>query len=326
MTPPDESGRGRGAPRQFVSVVVPVLNGEATIGRCLESLCNDSYPEDRREIVVVDNGSTDRTATLVRDYPVRLLTEPEPGLSRARNRGIEESRGEIVAFTDADCCVSKRWLDELIGGFDQNDPAAVTGEVVPYPPSTPAERYSARRKPSVAAWQRDLSDPWFCFMNAAVRRSAFDRVGLFDVGFAGIGCEDIDFAWRFADAGLRVRRQARPLVFHQQRMTSLDLFRQNLRNGRGWALLHRRYPDRAAWSSRDELAAWADLGRTALDAALTTVRGRSGSGSASDPDHPQLELLLKLGQRIGFVDGRLRAWIQRGSDPEQFQAAAAAER
>jgi GT2 family glycosyltransferase len=313
MTSTDNPAPSRTALPPFVSVIVPVLNGEATVGRCLESLCSGSYPEDQHEIVVVDNGSTDRTAELVRDYPVRLVIEPGRGLSRARNRGIEESQGEILAFTDADCYVSTRWLGELTAGFEQDDAAAVTGDVVPYPSTTPTEHYSARRKPSVSSWQRDLEAPWFCFMNAAVRRDAFDRVGLFDVSFAGIGCEDIDFAWRFADAGLRVRRQPRPVVFHQQRMTPMGLFRQNHRNGRGWALLHQRYPERAAWGPREELAAWADLGRTALDAALSPVRTRGAPRPAKERDYRQLDLLLKLGQRLGFVHGRLRAWINRGA-------------
>jgi GT2 family glycosyltransferase len=305
MTPAGKRAQSR-TKAPMVSVIVPVLNGEETIGRCLESLLNDSYPAERREIVVVDNGSTDRTAELVRDHPVRLLAEPEPGLSRARNRGIAESRGEIVAFTDADCCVTTRWLGELAAGFDDDEVAAVTGEVVPYPPTTAAERYSARRKPSTASWQRDLPEPWFCFGNTAVRREVFDRVGPFDPGFAGIGCEDIDFAWRFDDAGLRVRRQRRPVVFHRQRMTSLGLFRQNLRNGRGWALLHRRHPHRAAWSARAELAAWADIGRTAFDAALAPLRARRGHEAGTEPAYRHLDLVLKLGQRLGFVEGRLR--------------------
>ncbi|MGH2992329.1 MAG: glycosyltransferase [Solirubrobacterales bacterium] len=322
MTSAGKPARTRTAPPPLVSVIVPVLNGEATVGRCLESLCRDSYPEDRREIVVVDNGSTDRTVELVRNYPVRLVVEPARGLSRARNRGIEESEGKLLAFTDADCYVSTRWLGELTAGFDQDDAAAVTGDVVPYPPTTPAERYSARRKPSVAGWQRDLETPWFCFMNAAVRRDAFDRVGLFDARFAGIGCEDIDFAWRFDDAGLRVRRQPQPVVFHQQRMTPIGLFRQNLRNGRGWALLHQRYPERAAWGPRDELAAWADIGRTARDAALAPLRARREPKSA-EPEYPRLDLVLKLGQRLGFVHGRMRGWIDpsaEGDRPEPARA------
>ena len=293
-------------PEPHVSIVVPVRNGAETIGRCIESLLNDPYPDDRREILVVDNGSTDDTAEIARRYPIRLLAEPEPGLSRARNRGIEESRGEIVAFTDADCCVCTGWLRELIAGFEDDGVAAVTAEVVPFPPTTAAERYSARRKPSVVGWQEGQAEPWFCFMNTAVRRDAFDSVGLFDPSFAGIGCEDIDFAWRFADAGLRVRRQTRPVVFHRQRITSLGLFRQNLRNGRGWALLHRRHPHRAAWSARRELGAWGDIGRTALDAARARLPAH---GSEAETDG-HLDLVLKLGQRLGFVEGRLRGLVR----------------
>jgi glycosyltransferase involved in cell wall biosynthesis len=307
------------APPPSVSVIVPVLNGEATIERCLDSLSSGSYPEDRLEIVVVDNGSTDRTPELVGAYPVRLVAEPRRGLSRARNRGIEESRGEILAFTDSDCYVSTGWLGALTAGFDGDEVAAVTSEVVPYPPTTPAERYSARRKPSVASWQRSMPAPWFCFMNTAVRREAFERVGLFDPSFAGIGCEDIDFAWRFFDAGLRLHRLRQPVVFHQQRITGLGLFRQNLRNGRGWALLRKQHPDRAGWGWREELAAWVDLGRTAFPAGLSYVLASARPARAAEPDYRYFDLLLKLGQRLGFVDGRLRDWIgplMGGETPE----------
>jgi GT2 family glycosyltransferase len=308
MSSPDSGTRLHGAPSLFVSVIVPVLNGEATIGRCLESLLSDTYPEDGREIVVVDNGSTDGTVEVVRGYPVRLVIEPRPGLSRARNRGIEQARGAVIAFTDSDCCVTNGWLRELTDPFEEDEVAAVTGEVVPFPPTTPAERYSARRKPSVASWQEPLPEPWFCFMNTAVRREAFDRVGLFDPSFPNC-CEDIDFAWRFVDAGLRVRRLRHPVVFHQQRVTALGLFRQNLRNGRGWALLHRRYPDRAAWGWPEEIAAWADIGRSAFRVGLAYLLARGQSGSRTNPDDRYHELLLKLGQRLGFVRGHLRGLI-----------------
>lgn len=290
----------------FVSVVVPVLNREAVIGRCLASILNGSYPEARREIVVVDNGSTDRTRELVRGYPVRLVVEPGPGPSPARNRGIEESRGEVVAFTDSDCYVSTGWLEGLIGGL-QDGASAVTAEVVPYPPSTPAEHYTARRKPSVVGWQQSMPAPWFCFLNTAVRREVFDEVGLFDPGFEGAGCEDIDFAWRFFDAGLRLQRLHEPLVFHHQRATAGGLFRQQMRNGRGWVLLARRYPDRAPWGWRRELAAWADLGRSALRAVGTEASARGRRGAERDREYARLDLLLKLGQRIGFLHWQLRS-------------------
>ena len=302
---------GRASPQlPFVSVIIPVRDREDTIERSMLSILHARYPEGRREIVVVDNGSTDRTAQLVRGFPVRLVSEPRPGLSLARNRGIEESRGKILAFTDADCYVTTRWLEELVAGLRIEDAAAVTGEVVPYPPSTPAEHYSARRKPSIADWQRSQAEPWFCFMNTAVRRAAFDRVGPFDPSFSGVGCEDVDFAWRFFDAGLQVHRTRQPVVFHQQRLTTRGLFHQQLRNGRGWARLHRAYPNRAHWSWRQEVAAWADLGRAALRVGSTRATWRSGDHPAIETDYLYHDLVLKLGQRLGFVQGRLAGVVE----------------
>jgi glycosyltransferase involved in cell wall biosynthesis len=299
--------RGAKAAPPFVSVIVPALNREATIGRCLASVLRASYPEGRREIVVVDNGSTDRTAEVVRGYPVRLVIEPRKGLSRARNRGIQESQGEILAFTDSDCYVSTSWLADLTRELREDGVAAVTSDVVPYPPSTPVERYSARRKPSTSGWQLSQTAPWFCFMSTAVRREVFDRVGPFDNSFAGVGGEDIDFAWRFFAAGLRLARTPQPLVFHSQRTTVGGLFRQQLRNGRGWTLLHRKHPDLAPWGWRDELAAWRDLAGSAWAAGRALAHPPARSRGAVPPEYLQLDLVSKAGQRLGFLHGRLRS-------------------
>ena len=131
----------------FVSVVVPVRNGEETIGVCLRALLATDYPLDRREILVVDNGSTDRTAELIHPFPVRRLWEPERGASNARNRGIRDSRGEIVAFIDADCGATKRWLREMVHCFEDDCVGGVAGEILAYPPRSPAERYMAVHHP-----------------------------------------------------------------------------------------------------------------------------------------------------------------------------------
>src|ERR671916_681647 len=105
----------------FVSIVVPVLNGERTLRGCLTSLLRVDYPPDRREILVVDNGSTDRTAEIIQSFPVQYLREEQRGCSAARNRGIQASRGELIASTDADCVVSSGWLRELVQAFDEEE-------------------------------------------------------------------------------------------------------------------------------------------------------------------------------------------------------------
>src|ERR1700746_2164882 len=79
----------------LVSVVVPVRNGERTIEACVTSILGNDYAEGLREIVVVDNASTDRTADIVRRYPVKYVHAPTRGRSHARNRGIQSSEGRI---------------------------------------------------------------------------------------------------------------------------------------------------------------------------------------------------------------------------------------
>ena len=99
----------------LVSVVIPVWNSPDLIGKCLTALAQQTYPRDRFEVLVVDNGSTDATANVARSYPfVAVLSEPVAGSYRARNRGLRSARGEYVAFTDADCIPDPDWLTAAV--------------------------------------------------------------------------------------------------------------------------------------------------------------------------------------------------------------------
>ena len=110
----------------IVSVVVPVWNSPKLIRLCLEALARQSCPRDRFEVLVVDNGSTDETADVVRSFPaVRLLSEPVPGSYKARNRGLSEARGAYVAFTDADCIPAPDWLSAAIAQASTNPDAGI---------------------------------------------------------------------------------------------------------------------------------------------------------------------------------------------------------
>ena len=227
----------------FVSVIIPVLNGERTIRDCLVSLLRMDYPPERREILVVDNGSTDRTAEIIKSLPVSYLHEDRKGASYARNRGIEASKGEILAFTDADCVVTSGWLRELVERFENEEVGAVEGETVAYPTDTPLEQFQGRT--SSYARQIRLESPlapYVILTNVAFRREVFQRIGLFDPRFPAAGGEDIDFSWRFfQEIDLALRFSPKAVVFHRHRSTVWGFFSQQMRNGRGLAVLRSKY-------------------------------------------------------------------------------------
>ena len=94
------------------SVVVPVYNGESVLEDCIGSLLRLNYPRDKVQLIFVDNRSTDRTAEILSRYQSQLSAfyESERGPAAARNRGLSNATGEVVAFTDADCVVDRDWL------------------------------------------------------------------------------------------------------------------------------------------------------------------------------------------------------------------------
>src|SRR5260370_26945355 len=100
-----------------VSVVIPVLNGEATIGELLGALLTQRDPPAATEVIVVDNGSVDATRDIVRRAGVTLLEEPVRGPAAARNCGLRQARGDVVAHLDADTLPTSRWLAELVAPF-----------------------------------------------------------------------------------------------------------------------------------------------------------------------------------------------------------------
>ncbi len=287
----------------LVSVIVPVLDGERTIRDCLVALLRSDYPVERREIVVVDNGSRDRTAEIVGEYPVVLLRQEQPGAAAARNRGAGASRGEILAFTDADCLVSTGWIRELVRSFESPAVGGVEGETVDYCPVTPVERYAARRASySYQFRRRSPFAPYVVTANAAFRRQVFERIGGFDSRFPRAGGEDIDFTWQFLDrTGLELRYNPRAVVFHRHRSTVRGFFKQAVRNGRGLAILQRKYPARLPWGWGKEVRAWGRVARGGWLAARAAARYRLRGGPEAEVHDAWFWFLGRAGFRLGFV-------------------------
>ena len=281
-----------------VSIVVPVRNAERTVQDCIASLTQIDYPITRREIIVVDNGSSDASAMIIRALPVTLITEVRRGPSWARNAGIEASSGEIIAFTDADCVVTRQWLRELVDRFQDDDrPWAVAGEILPFAPQTHAEQYMARRQSRWQAAALSAPRPYMVTANVAFRRQTFDKLGRFDARFP-IG-QDQDLSWRFFAAGLRCRYAPNAVVFHRHRRTTWGFFKQQLGWGYGAALL--RYHHDLPWHMDDELRELRQLARAGRALAASVVRSASGADSSEETAYRFHDFLREAARRAGSL-------------------------
>ena len=214
----------------FTTVVIPVRNGAAMIGDAISSVLAGDFPPERREILVVDNGSTDETAEVIRRHPVTYVHEPRPGVSNARNRGIAEGRGEVFAFIDGDCLASPEWLRELVAPFSDPDVGCVAGELSHAPGDTVAERQSTRM---LGAWQQyavNSNPPYAITANAAYRRSVFESIGPFDPRMPR--AQDVELGLRFSErSDLHMTYSAKGIVSHRHRSTQRGFFRQQI----GWS-------------------------------------------------------------------------------------------
>lgn len=199
----------------FVSIVVIVLNMESTIHQCLSSLTSLSYPKERYEIVVVDGGSTDQTLAICRGFGLRCVVEKKRGRGLARNVGIKSSKGEIVAFIDADCTAPRDWLSVHVGSYSNSTIGAVTGAVEnPY--------LSLSTKPAIlmhyenfAEFDESLKKRYIYHAptcNTSFRRSVLESVGFFDECLDVY--EDFVLSKRITSAGYRILFEPNAKVVH----------------------------------------------------------------------------------------------------------------
>ena len=109
------------SPLPFVSVVVPTYNRWAQLRDCMKSLIRQTYPSERYEIIVVDDGSKDRTKQTVQEFKsIKYIYQDNKGPSAARNAGIKIAKGEIIAFIDDDCTANKSWIENFARVFGKN--------------------------------------------------------------------------------------------------------------------------------------------------------------------------------------------------------------
>lgn len=216
-----------------VSLVLCTYNRCQSLRNALDNVVALTLPETVIwEVLVVDNNSSDQTRAVIeeycRKYPgrVRYIFEPKPGLSNARNAGIREATGDIIAFTDDDVSIQPTWLQNLTASLKDGEWAGAGGRVLPeqtfVPPSwlSTEERHAlsplALFNPGAEAGR--LSEPPFG-ANMAFRKEMFEKYGYFrtDLGRKPgslMSNEDTEFGLRLSNGGERLRYEPSAIVYH----------------------------------------------------------------------------------------------------------------
>jgi len=227
------------------SVIVPAYNALNTIGSCLKALTKQSIEKEAYEVIVVDDGSTDRTSEIVRQFQIKYFWQPNQGPATARNKGAQEAKGEIILFTDADCVPENNWIEEMVKPFNDPKVMAVKGAYKTNQKSLTArfaqiefeERFEMLRK----AESIDMVDTY----SAGYRKSIFLSLGGFDPSFRVANNEDTELSYKMSQAGYKMVFNPDAIVYHLKHPDSINKYAR-LKFWRGYwrMVVYKRYPNK----------------------------------------------------------------------------------
>jgi glycosyltransferase involved in cell wall biosynthesis len=261
----------------LISVIIPVLNGEAHLAEQLSALAAQTY-RGPWELVVADNGCSDRTLEIVRAWSGRVPAvriadaTARRGINHARNAGVDAARGDFLAFCDADDVADRGWLEALADAAREADLVGGRNE------------WEALNEPTVIAWRP--SNPMTALMrdHDFLPYAAGGNLGV----WAGVarelrwderyrfGSSDQDFAWRAQLAGYRLAFAPDAVMQLRFRRTIVATARQHYRYGRSGPMLVRAFRDAdiPRPDNRAALRRWGRLARRVPD--LWKSRERRG--------------------------------------------------
>lgn len=273
----------------FVSVVVPVRDDAERLRLCLQALEAQRFPPERYEVRVVDNGSQEDVSGAAAGFPrTVVLRESQPGSYAARNRGLAQARGEVVAFTDADCLPEPDWLACGVAALGREPrPGLVAGRIDVFF-REPGRPRAAEVVDALIGFPQRLFVEQRRFgatANVFTRRDVLDAVGPFDARLKSAG--DVEWGQRVHAAGYPVAYADDAVVRHPARDNLRALVRRVLRVTGGLRDLRR---VQAASDTTGALlrGLYADLLLAALPLAI--LRGH-GSPAALSPARRRALLL-----------------------------------
>jgi glycosyltransferase involved in cell wall biosynthesis len=212
--PVPETPGGVSIEARSASIIIPTFNGASRIGNCLDSLMKQTAGQNV-EILVVDDGSTDNTANVVRGHSsVRVIIQANAGPASARNRGALEAQGKILLFTDDDCVPMPDWLEAMLEPFKDPEVVGAKGVYRTHQRSLAARfvqiEYEDKYRLMAGLPSIDFIDTY----SAGFRRDRFLEMTGYDTSFPVACAEDIELSYRMSARGWKMKFVPAAIVYH----------------------------------------------------------------------------------------------------------------
>jgi GT2 family glycosyltransferase len=252
----------------FFSIIVPTYDRPEALTACVQAIRQLDYPQDRFEVIIVDDGSPVPVEGygyhVQDDLTIRVLRQSNAGPASARNMGAQQARGDILAFTDDDCLPTTQWLRELARSADEAPTGLVGGRTVNGLDHNLYSTASQMIVDEAYAYflSRDSDLRFFASNNMAVSANLFQESGGFDPSFRT--SEDRDFCDRWIRRGHPLVYAPKALVYHHHHLTLTAFCRQHFHYGRGAHQFHRVRARRSRSRLKPDLQFYASVCRRAF--------------------------------------------------------------
>lgn len=210
-----------------VSIVIPSYNRAEFLPRLINNLLELNYKD--YEIIIVDDGSTDRTKEILKDFPIKVISiKKSIGSAKARNIGIKNASHETIALTDSDCYQSKNWLRDLVPYLSKYD--IVGGKVIYY------DKAEAKLNPMIRDTEVIHVESSVNFLNTSnmlFRKNIWKKIG----GFSSYHLEDVDYSWRALKKNLKLIYVSKGTVIHHGNRTFFKNIKKYFQYGKSYSTI-----------------------------------------------------------------------------------------
>jgi glycosyltransferase involved in cell wall biosynthesis len=238
------------------SVVIPAFNAQQTIVHVIQAVLAQTYPGDI-EIIVVDDGSTDRTPDIVQSFrEVRYIRQENAGPASARNKGASVAKGQFIFFTDSDCIAHRNWIERLFKGFIDDNIGVVCGSYGIANDQSMLARSIHREILYRHHFLMPRFPQAFGSYNFCVRRHVFSEAGGFNEDYRRASGEDNDLSYKILKSGYRIYFVKDALVDHYHPTSIRKYLKEQFRHGFWRAKM---YWDHPGMVRGDDYTFWKDM-------------------------------------------------------------------